>query len=195
MLVKFDSSKYRKDYRVTTKDKHEVRIICTDYNGETGHSVVGLVKMDGGRETVQEFMSNGKWNPQEETDLDLYMEISPKFEEGELIIGKENDYMVLVGETTDPSVVESMLVINPYDLTSRIEDKLNPDEYRKAEKEDYDRFELYLSFLKLKWDPIKKCLKTFEPVIDFNPSNFGWKVTYQGKTIIISNKEYEDLYC
>ena len=43
MIVKFNLSLWKPDDRVFTRNGLQVRIVCTDYKGETGHSVIGLI--------------------------------------------------------------------------------------------------------------------------------------------------------
>lgn len=196
MIVKFNLDLWKPDDRIFTKDGHPVRIICTDYNGETGHSVIGLVQVEEtGEEIVQEYMKDGSLLANgEESELDLYTEATLEYLPGDLVVYEENGYLILVGESEDPRVIESTITINPRDLSEVIEDSFDPSKVRSAEKQDYDDFDYYLALLGLEWVPQGGYLKQVTPELDFTPTENGWEVTYNGRTKELTDKEYKELY-
>ena len=194
MLVKFNSKIWKPEDKVVTRDKRNVRIICTDYKGETGHTVIGLVEM-GEKETVQEFMTNGDWMSTGcKSENDLFVDITPKFKVGDLAVSKENygSLLVLVGESNDPRILESIIAIDSNDLSSIIEDNFDPDCFNKASEDDWKDFNYFLAILGLAWK--NGHLEKINPVIDFSPVKDGWDVTYEGRTITLSDEEYKDIF-
>lgn len=190
MLVKFILSIWKPDNKVITRSGQDVRIICTDYNSETGHSIIGLVKMESGKEDVNEFMEDGSWlSSREKTDLDLFIEVSPKFNKGDLIVNKEG-ILALVGDSDCPRKIESIITINPKNLVEQNEESLDPDGFRLADEKDWEDFKFYLGILGLKWDPKSYHLYRFNPSIDFSPLKSGWEITYENRKITITDKEY-----
>ena len=109
MIVKFNLSLWKPDDRVFTRNGLSVRIVCTDYKGETGHSVIGLIQNEEtGKEIVQEYMDDGSLMSNGlESDLDLFTEVTPKYLPDDIIVSEKTGYLVLVGESEDPRVVES----------------------------------------------------------------------------------------
>ena len=196
MIVKFNLSLWKPDDRVFTRNGLQVRIVCTDYKGETGHSVIGLIQNEEtGKEIVQEYMSDGSLMSNGlESDLDLFTEVTPKYLPDDIIVSEKTGYLVLVGESEDPRIVESKIAINPKDLSEIIEDSFSPSDFRPAEKQDYDDFDYYLALLGLEWDAQEGCLKQITPELDFTPTKTGWKVTYHGRTKELTDKEYKELY-
>lgn len=175
MIVKFNLDLWKPDDKILTRDGHPVRIICTDYKGETGHSVIGLVQVEEtGEEIVQEYMRDGSLLANgEESELDLYTEATPMYLPGDLVVSEEKGYLILVGESEDPRVIESIIAINPKDLSEVIEDSFDPSKVRSAEKQDYDDLDYYLTLLGLEWVPQGGYLKQVTPELDFTPTKNG----------------------
>lgn len=196
MIVKFNLDLWKPDDKILTRDGHPVRIICTDYKGETGHSVIGLVQVEEtGEEIVQEYMRDGSLLANgEESELDLYTEATPMYLPGDLVVSEEKGYLILVGESEDPRVIESIIAINPKDLSEVIEDSFDPSKVRSAEKQDYDDLDYYLTLLGLEWVPQGGYLKQVTPELDFTPTKNGWEVTYNGRIKELTDKEYKELY-
>lgn len=196
MIVKFNLDLWKPDDKILTRDGHPVRIICTDYKGETGHSVIGLVQVEEtGEEIVQEYMRDGSLLANgEESELDLYTEATPMYLPGDLVVSEEKGYLILVGESEDPRVIESIIAINPKDLSEVIEDSFDPSKVRSAEKQDYDDLDYYLTLLGLEWVPQGGYLKQVTPELDFTPTKNGWGVTYNGRIKELTDKEYKELY-
>ena len=196
MLIKFDIKYWKPEDVIKTRDGHSVRIICTDYKGATGHTIVGLVDIGEGKEAVHEFMSNGRWLDSQEikSDLDLFICVpsSSLFGEGDLVINQEGT-MVLVGRSVNPRVLESIITINPDDLSERIEDSFDPDDFELAQQKDKELFFVYLALLGLKWDPEKKTLSPFMPEIEASPKTSGWEVSYAGKRVKITDNDFKTL--
>lgn len=196
MIVKFNLDLWKPDDNIFTRNGHPVRIICVDYRGETGHSVIGLVQVEEtGEEIVQEYMKDGSLLANgEDSDLDLYIEATPMYLPGDLVVSEVYGYLILVGESEDPRVIESIITINPEDLSEVIEDSFDPSKVRSAEKQDYDDFDYYLTLLGLEWETQRGRFKQIDPELDFTPTKNGWKVTYNGRTKELTNKEYKELY-
>lgn len=196
MIVKFNLDLWKPDDKILTRDGHPVRIICTDYKGETGHSVIGLVQVEEtGEEIVQEYMRDGSLLANgEESELDLYTEATPMYLPGDLVVSEEKGYLILVGESEDPRVIESIIAINPKDLSEVIEDSFDPSKVRSAEKQNYDDLDYYLTLLGLEWVPQGGYLKQVTPELDFTPTKNGWEVTYNGRIKELTDKEYKELY-
>lgn len=196
MIVKFNLDLWKPDDRVFTRNGHPVRIICTDYKGETGHSVIGLVQVEEtGEEIVQEYMKDGSLLANgKESELDLYTEATQKFLPGDLVVSEVGGYLILVGDSEDPRVIESTITINPGDLSEVIEDSFDPSKVRSAVKQDYDDFDYYLALLGLEWEAQGGYLKQITPELDFTPTKSGWEVTYMGRTKELTDKEYKEIY-
>lgn len=196
MVVKFNLDLWRSDDGVFTRNGHPVRIICVDYKGETGHSVIGLVQVEEtGEEIVQEYMKDGSLMANgEESELDLYTEATPAYLPGDLVVSEVYGYLILVGKSKDPRVIESTITINPEDLSEVIEDSFDPSRVRSAGKQDYNDFDYYLALLGLKWEAHGGYLKQITPELDFTPTEDGWEVTYMGRTKKLTDKEYKEIY-
>lgn len=196
MVVKFNLDLWKPDDRIFTRNGHLVRIICTDYKGETGYSVIGLVQVEEtGEEIVQEYMKDGSLLANgEESELDLYTEATPMYLPGDLVVSEMSGYLILIGESDDPRIIESTITINPGDLSEVIEDSFDPSKVRSAEKQDYDDLDYYLALLGLEWEAQRGNFKQIDPELDFTPTKNGWEVTYNGRTKELTDKEYKELY-
>lgn len=192
--VCFKSELWKPEDKVVTRLGYSVRILCTDYKGETGHSVVGLVKV-GEQEILEEFLSDGRWTYNVESDLDLFTELPRNqyvLDEGELVIDDETGLYILVAKSDDPREVESYITINPKDLTERREESFRSDKLRTATGEEWDNFEMYLALYGMEWCPVSQKFNRIIPTLNFSPSDDGWEVEYEGKVLKISDKEYEE---
>ena len=194
MLVEFDLKLWKPDDKILTRDSHPVRIVCTDYKGETGHSIIGLVKISDTSEACHEFMSNGKWLASEEkSDLDLMVYKEWRFEEGDLVINRKTWLLLLVAHSDDPRILESTISIDPSDLSKVMEENFDPDDFELAFKEDWEDFEYYLALLGLVWRGEGGYFRQIKPELDFTPLAEGWEVTYKGRSKRITDEEYKSL--
>lgn len=194
MLVEFDLKLWKPDDKILTRDSHSVRIVCTDYKGETGHSVIGLVKISDTSEACHEFMSNGKWLASgEKSDFDLMVSKEWKFEEGDLVVNRKTGLLILVAHSADPRILESTISIDPSNLSKVMEDSFDPDDFELAFKEDWDDFEYYLALLGLVWKGEGGYFRQIKPELYFSPIAEGWEVTYNGRSKKITDQEYKTI--
>lgn len=101
--VKFSLEEYLKDplRRVVTRDGREVRIKCTDMDGDDDMVIVGLVRYSRtGKEMPQSWTKEGQYFPEAgETACDLFFEDSkePIVRKGWVNIYKSSDGRVILG--------------------------------------------------------------------------------------------------
>lgn len=85
-LKPFDIQKAREGKPVCTRDGHKARIICFDYNGETGdYPIVALVYYNKGNkcyERVLKYTSDGLFNKYGDYQHDDDLMMSPEKKEG-----------------------------------------------------------------------------------------------------------------
>ena len=95
-LKPFDIQKAREGKPVCTRDGRKARIICFDYNGETGdYPIVALVHYNKGNkcyERVLKYTSDGLFNKYGDCQHDNDLMIIPEKKEGWIVIHKEAIY-------------------------------------------------------------------------------------------------------
>ena len=95
-LKPFDIQKAREGKPVCTRDGHKARIICFDYNGETGdYPIVALVHYNKGNkcyERVLKYTSDGLFNKYGDCQHDDDLMMLPEKKEGWIVIHKEAIY-------------------------------------------------------------------------------------------------------
>ena len=100
-LKPFDIQKAREGKPVCTRDGHKARIICFDYNGETGdYPIVALVHYNKGNkcyERVLKYTSDGLFNKYRDCQHDDDLMMLPEKKEGWII--KPKDYQVYQSKT------------------------------------------------------------------------------------------------
>ena len=92
-LKPFDIQKAREGKPVCTRDGHKARIICFDYNGETGdYPIVALVHYNKGNkcyERVLKYTSDGLFNKYRDCQHDDDLMMLPEKKEGWINIDKD----------------------------------------------------------------------------------------------------------
>jgi len=95
-LKPFDIQKAREGKPVCTRDGHKARIICFDYNGETGdYPIVALVHYNKGNkcyERVLKYTSDGLFNKYRDFQHDDDLMMAPEKKEGWVNVYKDSVY-------------------------------------------------------------------------------------------------------
>ena len=128
-LKPFDIQKAREGKPVCTRDGHKARIICFDYNGETGdYPIVALVHYNKGNkcyERVLKYTSDGLFNKYGDCQHDDDLMMLPEKKEGWINIIKTEDggycYNGEVHSDYNNAFIENINVLDNRGITVKIE--------------------------------------------------------------------------
>ena len=128
-LKPFDIQKAREGKPVCTRDGHKARIICFDYNGETGdYPIVALVHYNKGNkcyERVLKYTSDGLFNKYGDCQHDDDLMMLPEKKEGWInIIKTEDGVYCCKGELHsdyNDAFIENINVLDNRGITVKIE--------------------------------------------------------------------------
>ena len=128
-LKPFDIQKAREGKPVCTRDGHKARIICFDYNGETGdYPIVALVHYNKGNkcyERVLKYTSDGLFNKYGDCQHDDDLMMLPEKKEGWInIIKTEDGGYCCKGEVNsdyNDAFIENINVLDNRGITVKIE--------------------------------------------------------------------------